>query len=210
MQRTVKIKYVNEAWTHAPGSSRLEVGDHYRSGSNIWIENDDIQRISCYLVEKGGGTLSEQDINELAAIAKAYGKSENEIAFLAEERLLYRITLSHLERHFGVGLVSVKAKSLDQLDYWDQQSRKLMTQVRKDIKAKGRQQYMKDEDEKAKLALAASKLIKIESTYRRNFEVLPNESLDENPHYLRYLNEQMKEQKFPQDIIDQVNGQKNQ
>jgi hypothetical protein len=65
---------------------------------------------------------------------------------------------------------------------------------------------MKDEDEKAKLAMAASKLLKIEGIYRRNFGILPSESLEGNTHYDKFVKEEMEKQNFPQDIQDLVNS----
>lgn len=204
IKRNVKIKFVNEAWTHSPGESMPELAKNYRTGNNIWLEDDLIQRISCYLVEDESSPLSNKEIEEIALLAS--GRNKKDIPFLIEEMIHYRLTLSHLKRHLGTGVVSLNNTNFNDLNYWDQNLRKTLTDLRKQIKTNGRKKYMQDEDEKAKLAMAVNKLIKIEGTYRRNFGVLPTESLEGNSHYDKFVKEEMEKQNFPQDIQDLVNG----
>jgi|GEM_PF-6482778 len=203
IERTVKIKHVNEAWTHSPGASMSEFGNNYRTGNNIWLEDESIQRISCYFIQDASEPLSEQEIVEIARVAK--GKDPKEIPFLVEENLHYRLSLNHLKRHLGLGVVALNEVKLKDLDYWDQQTRKTIVSLRKEIKAKGRKQFTKEQDEIVRLGIAVGKLMKIEGAYRRSNGIGYDEPLDGNQNYQKYLKEEMENEKFPEDIKGLVN-----
>lgn len=203
INRKIKIKNVNEAWSHSPGSSNLDLGDNYRTGNNIWLEDESIQRISCFFVEHASAPLTDKEIDEIVGMAK--GKSANEIAFLAEEKIHYRLSLNHLKQHLGPGLVALNNVELKELDYWDRQSRNVVAQIRKEIKAKGRKQWKQDMDELEKLADSLGKLMKIEGAYRRAHGMGYDQTLDENQNYQKYLLEEIEKQNFPEDIRAMVN-----